>query len=156
MERKPKWSFEDTATCLIDFFAEIDIALFGSNQIDPLKVWSGGQGTKIPTSIFEVTHFEWLIFLCDHFLKWPVLEAFSNCLKFNYAIWSSNWLNELYYHSKYNFFISDKFQKPALKRVRISADQMLKTLLGSKGKATQIDMRQNLKKKPEKKEGEKA
>merc|ERR1712135_41790 len=52
--------------------------------------------------------------------------------------------------------IKDKFQKPALKRVRISADQMLKTLLGSKGKATQIDMRQNLKKKPEKKEGEKA
>lgn len=43
--------------------------------------------------------------------------------------------------------IKDKFKKPALKRVRISADQMLKTLLGSKGKATQIDMRQNLKKK---------
>merc|ERR1739848_344889 len=43
--------------------------------------------------------------------------------------------------------IKDKFKKPALKRVRISADQMLKTLLGSKGKATQIDMRQNLEKK---------
>ena len=42
----------------------------------------------------------------------------------------------------------EKFKKPALKRVRISADQMLKTLLGSKGKATQIDMRSQLKKKP--------
>ena len=42
---------------------------------------------------------------------------------------------------------SDKFKKPALKRVRISADQMLKTLLGSKGKATQVDMRSQLKKK---------
>ena len=41
----------------------------------------------------------------------------------------------------------DKFKKPALKRVRISADQMLKTLLGSKGKATQVDMRSQLKKK---------
>merc|ERR1711937_26512 len=43
--------------------------------------------------------------------------------------------------------IKEKFKKPALKRVRISADQMLKTLLGSKGKATQIDMRSQLKKK---------
>merc|ERR1712212_309411 len=43
--------------------------------------------------------------------------------------------------------IKDKFKKPALKRVRISADQMLKTLLGSKGKATQVDMRSQLKKK---------
>ena len=42
---------------------------------------------------------------------------------------------------------SERFKKPALKRVRISADQMLKTLLGGKGKAEQIDMRQNLKKK---------
>ena len=42
-------------------------------------------------------------------------------------------------------FFSDRFKKPALKRVRISADQMLKTLLGSKGKATQIDMRSQLK-----------
>jgi hypothetical protein len=43
--------------------------------------------------------------------------------------------------------VLERFKKPALKRVRISADQMLKTLLGGKGKAEQIDMRQNLKKK---------
>ncbi|CAG5110368.1 Oidioi.mRNA.OKI2018_I69.chr2.g4778.t1.cds [Oikopleura dioica] len=43
--------------------------------------------------------------------------------------------------------VKERFKKPALKRVRISADQMLKTLLGGKGKAQQIDMRQNLKKK---------
>jgi hypothetical protein len=43
--------------------------------------------------------------------------------------------------------IKGKFKKPMLKRVRISADQMLKTLLGSKGKATQIDMRSQLKAK---------
>ena len=46
-----------------------------------------------------------------------------------------------------------KFKKPALKKVRMSADAMLQALLGSKHKVT-MDLRSNLKqvKKDEKKE----
>ena len=41
-------------------------------------------------------------------------------------------------------FISAKFKKPVLKRVKVTINQMLKTLLGDKGK--QVDMRSQLKK----------
>merc|ERR1739848_793262 len=40
--------------------------------------------------------------------------------------------------------IKSKFKKPALKRVKVTVNQMLKTLLGNKGK--QVDMRAQLKK----------
>jgi hypothetical protein len=40
--------------------------------------------------------------------------------------------------------IKSKFKKPVLKRVKVTVNQMLKTLLGNKGK--QVDMRSQLKK----------
>ncbi len=40
--------------------------------------------------------------------------------------------------------LQGKFKKPALKKVRMSADQMLQALLGSKHKVS-LDLRSNLK-----------
>ncbi len=40
--------------------------------------------------------------------------------------------------------LQGKFKKPALKKVRMSADQMLQALLGSKHKVS-MDLRSNLK-----------
>ncbi|KAM3609919.1 uncharacterized protein V6R79_022497 [Siganus canaliculatus] len=41
--------------------------------------------------------------------------------------------------------LGGKFKKPALRKVRVSADEMMKALFGSKNKASSMDLRANLK-----------